>query len=368
MNIIVLVYLVVCVVLLAFDIIFLTVKRMRNHRFYPKMDKFEQQAEEEIGCRKKEGAFSGEFKESLTKKLGKTKYLIALQNVMTAHPESRDFFKPYLYACMDKYKKKSDYEQAYYAYVISTLGYEEAGVPKEFASGFWSFLDSKSLYTFFNAVNAVYEFGDEKLLLAVVSKIDERAGFYHKKLFVDGLLQARVDRESFGKKLMEHFDGYSDFTKGCVLDYLRFAGVEASDFCMGLMKKQEENHEIQYAAYRYFIKYPCGESKKYFEELLKKQDAVWIEQMLAIQGLSSYDEPEIRALIKEKITSRNWYVRVNTADYLRKYGLEKSELAEIIAWKDRYTNEILLYQYRDDEEMSAYITEMVEKLEKEGEQ
>lgn len=361
MNIVILIYLVVCIILLIFDILFLTVKSMRNHQFYPKMGKFEQQVAEEIERWKSNGSFSDDFQKGLTGKLCKTKYLISLQSVLEAHPEAREYFKSYIYACLDEYKKKTDYEQAYYAYIVSILGYQEASVSKEFAAKFWGFLDSKSLYTFFNAINAVYEFGDVNLLLSAVNKVNERAGFYHKKLFVDGMLQARADKKEFSEKLVEHFKEYNDFTKSCILDYFRFAGVDVSDFCMKLIKNETQNHEIRYAACRYFIKYPCKESKKYFMDILKKEDAVWIEEMLAIQGLSSYKETEIRMLIKEKITSRNWYVRVNTADYLKKYGLEKSEIAEIVSLKDRYVNEILLYQYQNDEEMSAYITEMLEK-------
>lgn len=361
MNMIVLIYLVVCVVLLIFDLLFLAVKSMRNHQFYPKMEKFEQQVAEEIHHRKTSGIFSDNFKDGLIDRLCKTKYLISLQNVLEQHPENGTYFKPYIYACLDEYKKKSDYEQAYYAYVVSKLGYDKEAVPKDFVADFWSFLDSKSVYTFFNTINAVYEFGDMNLLLSAVDKINERAGFYHKKLFVDGLLQARVDKEEFSRRLIERFEGYHDFTQGCILDYFRFAGVDVADFCMKLMKEKGENDELRYAACRYFIKYPCAASREYFMGILKKQEAVWVEEMLAVQGLSSYKEPEVRALIKEKITSRNWYVRINTADYLRRYGLEKSELAEIIALKDRYTNEILLYQYRSDEEMSAFIAEMIEK-------
>lgn len=365
MNIVVLIYLVVCIILLIFDLLFLGVKGMNNQRFYPKMPKFEKMVEEEIANREKENGFSESFQTTLTEKLGKIKYLIALQSVLERNPQAGEYFKPYIFACMGAYEKRPDYEQAYYAYVVSTLDYKDVSVPKDFAAEFMKLLDSKSLYTFFNTINAVYKFADMNLLLTAVNKIDERAGFYHKKLFVDGMLQAGVDKKTFGEKLMERFWGYSDFTKSCILDYLRFAGVEASDFCMNLIHTEDQNTEIKYAALRYFIKHPSKVSKDYFMDILKNKEAVWIEEMLAIQGLSSYNEPEVHALIKEKITSPNWYVRVNTADYLKKNGLEKDEIAQIIALKDKYTNEILRYQYQNDEEMSAYITEMINKQEEE---
>ena len=366
MNLMIQIYMTVCVVLLIFDIGFLLVKNMRNHRFYPRMTKFEAQVIQEIEARKESGKFSEEFLKSLNKNLAKTKYLIALQSVLEKHPEAREWFKPMIFSCLKDYKKKSDYEQAYYTYVISTLGYENEKVLNAFASEFLTFLDSKSLYTFINTMNAIYEFGETNILIAAIDKIDERAGFYHKKLFADGLIQARVDKKEFGAKLMEKYASYTDYTKACVLDYFRFANIEASEFCMKLVESKTEDDEIRYGAIRYFVKFPNEESKKYFTNILKNGNEAWVEEMLAIQGLSRCTDAEVRSLIKNKITSRNWYVRVNAAEYLQKNGLDKEEILEIVSLDDRYTNETLLYQYQNDKVMSAYIRELIEKKEKGG--
>jgi len=351
----------VCVVLLIFDIGFLIVKNLRNHRFYPKMVKFEKEVLEEIRTKNETDCFTEAFQTRLQKRLSKTKYLIALQGILEQHPEARKWFKPVIFSCIKDYKKKSDYEQAYYTYVISTLGYENEKISNDFAVEFLEFLDSKSLYTFINTMNALYEFGEIHLLIAAIDKIDERAGFYHKKLFSDGLLQAKVDRKEFGAKLMERYPQYTDFTKGCILDYFRFANIEAFDFCMELVKSKTENDEIRYAAIRYFVKFQNEESKDFFIDVLKSDKNAWVEEMLAIQGLSRSSDSEVRSLIKKKITSRNWYVRVNAAEYLQKNGLDKEELLEIISLKDRFTNETLLYQYQNDKVMSAYIQELIEK-------
>ena len=56
------------------------------------------------------------------------------------------------------------------------------------------------------------------------------------------------------------------------------------------------------------------------------------------------------------------FENVNAADYLKKNGLDKEEIREIINQKDRYTNETLLYQYRDDEAMTEYIAQMIEQV------
>ena len=175
------------------------------------------------------------------------------------------------------------------------------------------------------------------------------------------MLQARVEKQELGEKLCERYNNYSDYTKNCILDYLRFANVEASEFCMKLVEAKTEDSENRYSALRYFAKFPNEKSQKYFKDILKNGSDIWVEEMLAVQGLSRVTDPEVRSLIKSKITSRNWYVRVNAAEYLKKNGMDKEELKEIIFMNDRYTNETLLYQYQDDSEMSAYINKLIKE-------
>ena len=361
MNLMIQIYMIVCVVLLVFDIGFLIVKNIRSHRFYPRDNRFENRIKKEIALREQTGSFSENFQKDLYKQLSKTKNMITLQDQLEVNPAAVEMFRNTILGLLDEYRRKSDYEQAYYTYIISTLDYSEERVPAEFASKFLTFLDSKSLYTFINTMNAIYQFGEVHLLVAAIDKTDERVGFYHKKLLVDGLLEAKVERHAFTEKMIERFERYSTYTQNCLLDYFRLAGCEVSDFCLKLMLSDLVDKEVQYTAMRYFAKYPNETAKEYFINVLKNEEE-WIRQMLAIQALGRYSEPEIRGLIKNKITSQNWHVRVNAADYLKKNGLDKEEIREIINLKDRYTNETLLYQYRDDEAMTEYIAQMIEQV------
>ena len=58
MNIIVEIYLIVCVLLLLFDILFLILKNHRNQEFYPKNHGLEENIREEIRIHRQSGAFS----------------------------------------------------------------------------------------------------------------------------------------------------------------------------------------------------------------------------------------------------------------------------------------------------------------------
>lgn len=356
MNIVVQIYMIVCMVLLAFDIVFLIVKNARNQRFYPRMPKFEKRVWKEIQKKTNTGEFSPGFMQYVGGKIRKTKYLLALQGILEENPFAGEWFKEMLYSVLPVYKKKSDYEQAYYAYVISTLDYERERVPAYFTGEFLTLLRSKSLYTFCNTMACVYAFGDIEVLLTAMDVVDERAGFYHKKLLVDGLLSARADKEKLSSALMERYEKYSDFTKECLLDYFRYAGVDAAEFCRKVIRLEPADSEVRYTAMRYFIKYPDEKSRKMFERILQSgEEKNWIEEMLSIQGLGQCKDEKVRKLIKDRVTGRNWYVRINALAYLKNNGMDQKEIEEIIGLGDPYTNEALLYQYREDPEMSDYI-------------
>lgn len=360
MNVVVQIYMIVCVVLLVFDVAFLMVKNARNQRFYPKKPKFRRKILEEIEHRELSGEFSKGFPEMVQKKIARTKYLLALQAILEEKTYAADWFREIIYAVLPDYRKKSEDEQAYYAYVISTLGYEGVQLPPEFAGEFMTFLESKSLYTFANTMAAVYAFGDMNLLMHAIELADEREGFYHTKLLVDGLLSARVEQKELAERLMESYERYRDYTREGILTYFRFSGADAAEFCRKVLQSETGDREIRYAALRYFVKYPDEKSVKMFIRMLTSGEELnWVEEMLAIEGLAHDPGEDVRRLMKEKVTSVNWYVRMKAAEYLKNHGVDPKELEEIVGFGDRYANEALLYQYREDPGMSACIRKLM---------
>ncbi|MDO4481928.1 MAG: hypothetical protein Q4C14_04270 [Bacillota bacterium] len=362
MTIIIEIYILLCVSLLIFDIAFLLVKRNRNLTAYRKNESFEKELLKEIEDRRKNGSFSQKFAEGLKSKLSHTRNLLVLKDIIDKDPESEKWFKTYIFDQIQNYSGKSDYEQAYYAYVVSELDYSSDKPSKEFTEAIMSLLESKSLYTYTNAMMTLYAIGNTELLLRAIDKTDARNGFYHKKLLVDGLLAAQTDKNEFNSRLVEKFMGYSPYMQDCLLDYFRLSGYDISGLCMKLLENKDTDTQVSYSAMRYFSKYPDKESRKYFLNVLKNDNAVWIEKMLAIQGLGCYDDDEVKSEIRKLLTSPNWYVRVNAVEYMHKTGLTKDQIFDILYLKDKYANESLLYQYRNDKEMTRYIVNTVQML------
>lgn len=363
MNIIIEIYLIVCGLLLLFDIAFLILKNHRNQELYPKNQELVEKLREEIRLRRETGGFSQGFEGDLRAKLGRIRNLITLMDVLSGDRAAAAWFRPAVFAQIEEYQKKNDYEQAYYAYVISTFDYEGAPVSPEFAGKFVGFLDSKSLYTFANALDAIYRFGETNLLLAALDKVDERQGFYHQKLLTDGLLASRADFPELNAALVRQFDRYTPFLQECLLNYFRMNGHDVSGLCLRLIRRGEgAGTEVRYAAMRYFSKYPSDQSRALFLEVLRQEDSPWMEQMLAIQALESCGEADVREAVAGKVTSPNWYVRTNAIAYLHHWGLTKDQISGILQLRDNYADDALLYQYRGEEETSRYIVDTTRLL------
>lgn len=362
MNIVIRIYILLCISLLLFEICFLLVKNQRTLVAYRINRKLEKKAQEEIARRKETGAFTPEFADSLSGELSKTRNLLTLQGVMEGDAEAKEWFRPYVLEQQACYAGKSASEQAYYTYILSTFDYSREKPSAEFLDALMGLLDTKSLYTFSNTMECLYTIGQTAPLMRAMDKVNEREGFYHKKLLVDGLLSVRTQVDELDAGLKERFDSYTPYMQDCLLDYFRLRGSDVSDLCMEILESEKANSQVGYSAMRYFVKHPSKASRAYFLKVLADEEATWIQQLLSVQALRQYDDAEVYEAVMKKITSPNWHVRVSAVEYVHSKGLSKEQVFDILYLKDRYANESLLYQYRGDKEMTRYIVDTIQLL------
>lgn len=365
MNLVIEIYMIICLLLLLFDVLFLVLKNYKNQEFYPKNHDLEERFRDEIQNHWQTGAFTPGFEEEQGKKLGKIRNLITLVDVLETDQEAAAWFRPAIFAQVEEYQKKSDYEQAYYAYVISKFDYESQHVSPAFAARFMAFLDSKSLYTFANTMDAVYQFGETNLLMSALDKVDERQGFYHQKLLVDGLLASRADFQELNPELEKEFGRYTPFLQESLLNFFRMTGSDVSSLCLRLIQGgKDTDQEVRYGAMRYFSKYPSAQSRALFLDMLGKEESPWMDQMLAIQALENSEDAVVKDAVLKKVTSQNWYVRTNAVSCLHHWGLTKAQIFDILFLRDKYADNALLYQYRNEKEMSRYIIDTIQLLQR----
>ncbi len=155
--------------------------------------------------------------------------------------------------------------------------------------------------------------------------------------------------------VLERFHRYQPYLQESLLDFFRMNHWDVAALCMRLMQDPKTNQQVHYTAMRYFAKFPCEASDAFFLRVLAEPNQPWLDQMLAIQGLAQNHSPAVRTAIKAKITSPDWYVRLNAAEYLHQHDLTQQEIDEILALRDRYSAEILRYCCRNDLELTGYI-------------
>lgn len=361
MGLIIQIYMIVCVAMLLFDLVFVFMQNRRTNSLFRINRQFSEVLKKEIALHRETGTFSEEFGRTLLQKLKKPGNMVTLQAFLEEDEEIRPWFRPAVMEQLETYRELGSHEQAYFAYLVTLFDHSE-GVDPKFSAALASFLDSESLYVFSNTMNAFYRIGDVQLLLQAIDKADQRGRFYHKKLFVDNLLTSTVDHQALCRELLSRFDRYRAHTQDALLDYFRISRFDIAPLCLRLMNDSTVDSEVQNNAMRYFVRNPSEESKKVFLSILRNPQENWIRQMLAIQAMQSYRDQEVYDCVYSFITSRDWYVRTNAIEYLYRYGISKEQIREILLRGDRYANESLLYQYRKDEEITRFISDTLQEL------
>lgn len=359
MNVIIEIYIFVCLMLFVFNLTFLATKEAKGHKYHPKYNRFEEKIAVEILKFKETQTLSAKFISYLTVDIKKTKHLMALQTRIQDDNEVSLAVRPYIFKLFKTYAEKTDHEQAFYTYVISAMDYTTDNIEPVFSENFINFLDTKSLYTFANTVDAIYQFGEVNLMIIAIDKMNERDGFYHNKLFVDGLLRFKGDFKELSATIIPRWHQYTSRTQENLIDFFRFKNIDVTDLCIALLEDGNTGNQLKYSVMRYFGKRPTEQSKQIFLDMLDREDTAWVAQLLAVQGLGQYGDCVVRQAIKGKITDKNWHVRSSAASYLYQQNISQSEIVDILNLKDNDANETMLYLYRNDEMIVEYITHYI---------
>lgn len=370
MRILLSVYIFVCIMLFLFNIGFLMLKNVKKERMFSSNNEIEEKLIDELKVYNLENGFSNDFKKYISNEIEKTKNLIVVMEFLETHQEIpkaallelRDII-------LDKeriYIKKVEMEKAYYPYALSLFDYEDKQFTMMERGNIVDYLECKSVYTFINTMELVYKISDLELLEMALDKINKSEIFYHKKLLVDGLMKYTGDKKDLIESIKSNFDLYNNELKEALVDFCRMKKLNIDDLCIeNLYKEYEIYSEVRYSSMRYFISNKTEESKEYCLNLLKRENPYWIDKMLSIQILSRYDDEIVYKAIKENITDRNWYVRNTAIKYAHSHHIDKDEILNIMNKRDKFVNEELLYEYKEDKEISDYIKEIIIKFEEE---
>lgn len=366
MYIIIEFYIIICIMLLLFNLFFILIKNTVIQRLNPLKNNSKEKLALEFEHYTPQKGLSPRAVSFLKNKLDTTNNLLILEAEMekqrTYREQLKTEIKPYVFKQMDHYQNKRNNEQAYYAYILSQFNHNPDDF-KEYYTKLLSFLNSSSFYVFSNTMKAIYTLKDSYLLAAAVKKVDERPDLYHSKLLTDGLLTFNGDLALFKKLIVKKIYRYQPSTQVSLLNYFRLQKLDVDEFCLDILIERKVDTEVLYATMRYFAGNSNLEAKKIFIDVLKNEKSSWIEQLLAIQGLKNHNSKEVRDTIKMKVTSANWEVRTNAIDYLYQNTMELEEIREILSDDDKFTIETLYYYYENNQDIAPYILQKLQELE-----
>lgn len=368
MRIILGVYIFICIMLFLFNIFFILIKNTKKNRMFSSDKSIEEKFVLAIQNYDSKMGLDKETKEYLSKKIEKTKNLIELMDVFeknrdTISDELEIEIREMILEKEEIYVKNKEIEKAYYPYVLSLFDYSDREFTRYEKSNIVDFLDCESLYTFVNTMELVYKISDLELLEMAMEKVNSSEIFYHKKLLIDGLMKYKGDEKELRNSIEKNFFSYKDEIQEALVDFCRMRKLGVNSLCMEILNKENDIYpEVRYAAMRYFISKRDEDSKYYFIMLLQKENLYWVEKMLSIQVLYKYNDNIVYDLIKDCVTDRNWYVRNAAIKYMHGRNIDQDEIFSILDKRDKYANEELLYEYREDKNISDYIKEMIAKF------
>ena len=124
-----------------------------------------------------------------------------------------------------------------------------------------------------------------------------------------------------------------------------------------ILKDETADNELRYSAIRYFEKFYNEDAKETLQAFAEgNKDLPWQYQAIASSALKTYQDQKTDKILKNNLSSSNWYVRLNSAKSCEALGFTYGELIDIFDGDDRYAREIIRYRLDRHEAEKAAAT------------
>lgn len=343
----------VCMSMLAFNIVYLFGLKKKNTRLEKSQDRFATKVNCQLERMQNGQPVENRHMSYLRRRLTHVGNLIAFDKLLTERLEGKHNaaaseylrqIQPLILYLAVVYRDRSDMQAAFYCYFLSKHREKRHMAVDTVQDILVGFMDKESLYCRVNALQALYRFGDPEHIAAAVSLLDQKGRFFHEKLLTDGLLTFTGDHGRLIALLLEQFDGFSNLTKLAILNYIRFQSGDYCPWMMGILEDSGSDKELRLAAVRYFGRYVYEPAKPALIALTVDKDPLrWEYASVAASSLAGYKGDDVVDALMAAVYSSNWYVRGNAAASLDAHHLSYVDLAEIMGGNDRYVREMMMY-------------------------
>lgn len=346
------VYLTVCSSMILFNIIYIFAIQEKGRRMGNTSRQFDTQIKYFFCEFSRNNHVPEEHINFLIKRLKKISYLMAfdytLEQLKTEDPQKLKLYLHEIYPVFTglalEYEKKEELQLAYFPYFIQKYQILHKKSKGTLPEMMLRLVIHPSLYCRENALKALYTTGDCKIVFEALRRLQSNPYYHNPKLLTDGLLSFTGDSHSLVSLLWDNFGTFSTDMQITILNYIRFqSGSYRQQFFL-LLDDPKQHEEIHYACIRYFGKYPYEKAyPKILNFAAEEASHPWQYAAISATSLSSYPKKETILVLKKKLHSSNWYVRLNAAKSLEQLGVSYTDLLDIFEGGDRYAREILNY-------------------------
>ncbi len=353
-EILIYIYIFICVSLIVFNGCYAIIMRMADRRITANTYSYHDEILKQIEDIKSGLGVSDSHKKLLYKKLKSVSHLTSfdksLEEISKAYPKETGEYLLGIYPVFmylsGEYKKKDSIKTAYLPYVISKYNLINTKKSAFIIDAVLDLLYAKNVYCRENALKAIYSIGDAGYVVRALKIIDSTQLFHHPKLICDGLMTFSGNKENLAAALWKGFDGFTTGMQVNILNFVRFSGVRSDDAMLKLLADEDRNKEQRLAAIRYFEKFYYPKAEPYLHKIAKNDKSDdWEYQAIASSALKTYPSRATEEILKNNLSSSNWYIRYNSSESCERLNLSYSDLIDVFNGSDRYAREMVQYRF-----------------------
>lgn len=351
-EIMIYVYIAICVSMILYNIIYVFVLKHREKALTSNSEKLEKIINAEIDKIKNGETVSQKHKDFLCKWLDRTAGITAFDKALEKiHKNETETTEKYLMETFSvfeylthRYISKDTIKIAYFPYILHKYNILNHYESERLIDALLELLMSVNVYCRENTIKAIYSMQKPELVVLSLKIIDKILSFHHPKLICDGLLAYKGDKNILKDSLFGAFADFSVQMKVNILNYLRFGNVRCDGEMLEILKNDKEDNEIRFCAIRYFEKFSNDEARPVLQKIAENLEGrTWEYQAIATSALKSYpDNVTFRILVKN-LSNSNWHVRQNSAISCEKLGYTYHDLINVFDGNDRYAREMMRY-------------------------
>ena len=352
-EIMIYVYIAICISMIAFNIVYIFILRHREKALISNSQKLQKIIYDQIELIRDGKEVSEKHINYLCKKLDRTAGITAfdraLENVFENEPDMAQKYLVETFYVFEylthRYISKDTIKIAYFPYLLHKYNILKHYDGEKVLDALLGLLRSVNVYCRENTLKALYSMQRPDVVVTSLKIIDKNLSFHHSKLICDGLLNYNGDKEILKELLFENFHTYSVEMQLNILNYFRFGNIRCDNEMLELLSNEKVNRELRFAAIRYFEKFPMKEAESTIWAIAENLEGrTWEYQAIASSALKSYPGDVSFRILVENLSSSNWHIRQNSAISLEKLGYTYHDLIHVFDGNDRYAREIMRYR------------------------